>query len=107
MYGMNVLPAAGVDFGAVATNASVTRNLWVKNKGTLPLHLQEIGLVGLDAATFGVVSGCGTTLPVGEGCAVHVTFHPQSAGAKTAQLKVVTAENLVRTRGVTGTGVAH
>jgi hypothetical protein len=107
MYGMTVLPAAGVEFGAVATNATATQRLFVKNKSTLPLHLQAIEMVGSDAAEFSVASGCSATLPVGEGCMVRVTFHPHSTGSRTARLRIMAAEGLTRVRNVTGTGVAH
>ena len=85
------LAPASFDFGTVAAGAkSVTRDFAVRNEGSTALDLDRAAIVGADLDQFALAGDecTGATLAPGAECLVRVRFTPDSAGAKTARLRV-------------------
>lgn len=94
-------------FGIEATTSSRLLSVLVTNAGTGVLATDSsTGISGPSASDFGLSSGC-ALLPLGPGsnCAMQVTFHPLSTGAKTATLDVVTIGGPTVHVPLTGTGL--
>lgn len=91
---VSLLPAQ-LTFGSQSIGTiSAAQMITLKNSGDAALTFTGIGLVGSDAASFGIVAGGGNacpvsggTLAIGASCTVAVTFAPQSVGTKSASLK--------------------
>lgn len=86
------LSAIDLAFGAQeAGTRSAARTLLVENDGVAAAAVDRVALVGRDPDQF-VLAGdeCSdATLAPGASCALRVRFAPDSAGAKTARLRVV------------------
>lgn len=79
----------------------------VVNEGTAPLDVGTTGFSGLDPDQFRISTDTcvETTLTIGERCSVGIRFAPDSAGAKTAMLRVRTGAG-TQTASLSGEGVA-
>lgn len=78
----------------------------VHNGRQSPLHIASVDLGGDNEKLFSIVENqCGKTLAAGQECHVRVGFEPTTEGEKTAQLRLVTEGDAVRTKDITGTGV--
>jgi hypothetical protein len=63
-----------------------TANLY--NAGSTPLNLTSIKIGGTDPNDFTQTNNCPTSVPVGSGCQIKVTFTPTAAGNRQAELVV-------------------
>lgn len=120
LAGLGVLPAIGVptvsttplNFGNVTNGStSASQAVTISNSGTGTLNITSAVISGTDAADFSVVNNCSATLAAGLQCTVSVTFHPSTAGTKTANLSITDADSVAltpQTQIITlnGTGVA-
>jgi hypothetical protein len=85
------LAPAAHDFGEVASmEKSAPHTFAVRNDGSVPLDLGDVAIVGADLDQFGLAGDeCSeTTLAPGAECLARVRFAPDSAGAKTAKLRI-------------------
>ncbi len=85
------LAPSAFDFGAQATGSrSDGQAFAVRNDGTTPLDLSGVSIVGTDLDQFALAGDecTGEALAPGAECLVRVRFVPDSAGAKTARLRV-------------------
>jgi hypothetical protein len=102
------LSAASIGFGSQLLNAqSPSKAVSVTNAGQARLHVSEARIVGGGAASFAIVRDTcsGGTFPVGEACAIAVSFSPVSAGAQSATLRITDdAPNSPQTVPLTGSG---
>ena len=96
------LKPASLAFGEQPIGSSTTLNLWLRNKGTAPLTIQQFSLRGTDRSQFALRHRCGATLAAGAGCAVTVTFHPTSVGRKTALVRLIAGTDELRIRELSG-----
>ena len=86
-----------------------TKSFWLSNHSGAVLPIVSIRLQGLAKDQYRVAHTCGTAVAADAGCSIRVTFVPTSVGEKLASLKVVAlvaGQNVIRTRGLSGTGVA-
>jgi probable HAF family extracellular repeat protein len=88
-------------FGEQPIGSSTTLYLWLRNRGTAPLTIQQVSLRGTDRSQFALRHRCGTALAAGAVCGVVVTFHPTSAGSKTARVRLI-AGDTTRIRELSG-----
>lgn len=102
-----LLPTA-FDFGSQAAGAkSAGHDFVVRNDGTTAFDLGTVAIVGADLDQFALAGDecTGETLAPGAECVVRVRFAPDSAGAKSAKLRVGSAGGaLVSSLAGTGTG---
>jgi hypothetical protein len=87
---VTLMPAA-YDFGSQAAGSKSAGHAFaVRNEGSAPLDLSNVSIVGADLDQFALAGDecTGTTLAPGAECLVRVRFAPDSAGAKTAKLRV-------------------
>lgn len=85
------LSASAVNFGDVATNTTVLRQVRVSNPGKRALSFTAAPAV-LGAAEFAAGdSSCGATLAAGEECLTEVAFSPTAAGTFNATLTFTSA----------------
>ncbi len=84
-----------------AGSTSAARKFLLKNTGTPSLTLTSATLVSGDVSEFTVASESpATTLPGGGQFTLGVTFHPSSAGPKSALLRIVTTDPVDGTRDI-------
>lgn len=96
LHGQGLAPAATLtpssfDFGRVAVGARTAAHAFaVRNDGTGPLELGSVSVVGadLDQFSLGGEECTDAVLGPGEECQVRVRFGPDSAGAKSARLRI-------------------
>ena len=96
------LKPASLAFGEQPIGSSTRLNLWLRNKGTAPLTIQQFSVRGTDRSQFGLNHRCGAALAAGAGCGVTVTFQPTSAGRKTARVRLIAGTDEVRIRELSG-----
>ena len=87
--GAGVLTAssASVSFGSIAVGSSAAQSVSVTNTGTATVNLSQAAVSG---AGFSVTSGSTSTyIPVGQSATVQIQFLPQSAGALTGSLAMI------------------
>jgi hypothetical protein len=71
----------------VGTSSSPqTANLY--NAGSTPLNLTSIQIGGTNPNDFSQTNNCPTSVPVGGGCQIQVTFTPTAAGNRQAELNI-------------------
>jgi len=100
------LAPASLSFAAqTASTVSAAKAFTLSNTGGSPLTITSYSFTGTNVADFPQTHTCGTSLAAGAGCSISVTFKPAAAGARSANLSVVTSAGTV-TRTVSGTGVA-
>ena len=96
------LKPASLAFGEQPIGSSTRLNLWLRNKGTAPLTIQQFSVRGTDRSQFGLNHRCGAALAAGAGCGVTVTFQPTSAGSKTARVRLIAGTDELRIRELSG-----
>lgn len=81
---------ASVDYGTVAVGSSESRAFDILNRGSADLNVTDITLVGIDAGDFSIDNSPGsfTLGPNTTFEALSVSFVPQTAGNKTASLRI-------------------
>ncbi|HEV7614616.1 MAG TPA: choice-of-anchor D domain-containing protein [Solirubrobacterales bacterium] len=97
LSGLGVAPAVTLtpgayDFDPVAAGARGGAHAFaVRNEGSTALDLSAVAIVGADLDQFAVAGEecSGATLAPGAECLVRVRFAPDSAGAKSARLRIV------------------
>lgn len=85
------LSAQTVDFGAVATHTSQTREVLVSNVGTGALTFTAPAAVTGAAAFAAGLTSCGGSLEVGADCLAQVLFSPVASGTFNGTLAFTTA----------------
>lgn len=100
-----VLKPMALAFGEQALFTSRTVSFSLRNSGVVALPIVSMELRGTDRALFSLTHTCGTSVAMGETCAINVTFRPTTVGAKSAKLRVNAGGHISRTRLLTGTGV--
>jgi hypothetical protein len=93
-------------FGKRAVHSTHTETFWVKNKDKSRVRITSVELQGDNAGMFSVDHNCDDAIAVADQCRIDVTFKPTSAGEKQAELRILTSDKSMRTRALTGTGVA-
>jgi hypothetical protein len=88
--GVSLTPTS-LGFNAqVIGTVSAAQSVTLTNTGGGTLTIASIALAGVNAGEFSQTNNCGTSLAAGANCTISVTFTPASAGAKGAQVSVVT-----------------
>jgi streptogramin lyase len=105
------LTPKAISFGEIAVNeASATKTITLKNTGLGAMAIANggIAVTGTGAASFKVITTCGSTLAAGASCPVTVSFRPTALGTLTAELKVSdTAAESPQTVVLSGVGAAQ
>jgi len=76
-----------MDFGTVRVGVASQLNLKISNVGTTTLDINSIVLTGTNIAEFSKVKSC-SAIDGGSFCSIDVLLKPQSAGYKTATLRI-------------------
>ena len=103
---VNILERYRYNFGRVRVNRSATASFTLRNRGSIPLYIQDIDL---DGAGFRKSDNCPRILARGNSCRVRVRFEPNYVGDYRGQLEIdlTPAEDVrvdLRGRGVRGGG---
>lgn len=103
---VNILERYRYNFGRVRINRSETATFTLRNRGSIPLYIQDIDL---DGAGFRKSDNCPRILARGNSCRVRVRFEPDYVGIYRGQLEIdlTPAEDVrveLRGRGVRGGG---
>lgn len=86
------LSSSALNFGSVATNTTVSRQLLATNSGTGTLSWSASPVVSGDLAFAAGSTSCADTLAIGDSCLVEVLFSPTETGSFTGALAL--ASNL-------------
>lgn len=98
------LSTASLSFGEALVDRASQLSVQVTNNGGAPLSTPVITVT---AGTFGATHNCPSTLPVGQSCAVTVTFTPTAVGSYSGQTLEVRYGSLSsKSVALTGDGVA-
>jgi hypothetical protein len=97
----NALAFGNQDVGTKSAPQTVV----LKNINTAPLTINGITIVGADAQDFTQTNKCGTSLPPGRSCQIHVTFAPKRVADLTASVQV-NYQGGPQLVSLTGTGVS-
>ncbi len=103
------LDAIAHEFGSVVSGAtSMPVQVTVTNSGSAPSGAVAVAISGPDAADFGVASdGCsGQPIAVGASCVFTMSFHPTTAGPKSAAFAVSATPGGTATTSASGTALA-
>jgi hypothetical protein len=85
---LNLSPSS-LDFGTQKVGTkSPPQTVTAINDGSSTLTVASIGFKGSDPQDFAQTNDCGTSIPVGARCHIHVVFKPQAGGARSASLNV-------------------
>lgn len=95
-----------ITFGKTALFFKRTDSFVVRNHGNSAVRNLKVDLAGGNANVFSLDNGCGESLAPGQQCEVKVSFEPTSEGDKSAEVRLTAGNEAVRTRPVTGQGVA-
>lgn len=95
-----------IAFGKRPLFTSHTESFWVRGKDQQPVRISNVEVSGGNEKVFTVSNQCQGTLKMQEDCRIDVKFEPTSEGEKTAEIRITSSDNSVRTRQVTGSGVA-
>src|SRR4029077_12153596 len=60
----------------------------LKNIDSSTLKINGITIAGSNPKSFGETNNCGTSLPAGASCRIHVSFRPKTIGNLTALVQV-------------------
>jgi hypothetical protein len=104
---ISVSPAS-LNSGTVSVGfSSNPQTATINNTGAADLGITSIGISGADANQFSQTNNCPASLTAGSSCNVQVTFTPTSAGAKNANLTIVSndADTPTTNVGLSGTGI--
>ncbi|HET7202782.1 MAG TPA: choice-of-anchor D domain-containing protein [Steroidobacteraceae bacterium] len=78
----------------------------VRNHGKTAVRNLKVELTGANENVFSIDNKCGDSLAPGQQCEIRVGFEPTSDGEKSAEVRITAGDGAVRTRRVTGSGVA-
>ena len=84
----SVLSRTTADFNNVKVGSSSQAKVRLTNIGNTSFSIQRIALVARSRANFSETNNCRHSLAAGANCSIVVTFHPQSIGRFTAEVKV-------------------
>jgi hypothetical protein len=101
----SVQPEA-MTFGRTPLFLKRAESFVVRNHGKSALRNVKVELGGYNENVFSIDNQCGESLAPGQQCEIRVSFEPTSDGDKSAELRVTAGGDAVRTRQVTGSGVA-
>lgn len=103
-FGVSALTPASLSFGdQVLTTVALNQTITFANTSGSLLNIISISVSG----DFQVIDSCPDVLTIGDICLINVTFTPQSLGAASGTLTIVTnALNSPQTAPLTGNGVA-
>jgi hypothetical protein len=103
---MYTVKPSEADFGSSALGTTTTSKFWLRNKHpSADLTLQSIAVIGTNRDEFSLSHTCGAPVAPDMGCSIRVTFHPETAGPKSAAVRVTAGDGSLRTRPLTGLGV--
>ncbi len=106
--------AQAVEFGQLRVGRNLTRSVTVTNSGEGSLEVRGADIIGIDSASFSIVSGGGAfTLPPGASRSLSILFAPTTAGGKNGESATKSATLLLTSNAptspnsipITGTGV--
>jgi hypothetical protein len=95
-----------ITFGKTPLFFKRTDTFVVRNHGKSAVRNVRAELTGGNEKVFSLENGCGDSLAPGQQCEIKVGFEPTSDGDKSAELRITAGNEAVRTRRVTGSGVA-
>jgi hypothetical protein len=95
-----------ITFGRTPLFFKRTDAFTVRNHGQAPIRNLKVELEGYNEQVFSLDNQCGETLAPNQQCEVRVSFEPKSEGNKTTQVRLTAGAESVRTRAVSGQGVA-
>ncbi|PYR31953.1 MAG: hypothetical protein DMF90_24625 [Acidobacteria bacterium] len=100
------LNTASIRFqGNLANGRNLVRHATLRNTGSTTLHIASIVVSGFDPSDFTQVNDCAVTLAIAKSCVIEVTFAPQAAGKRNAEITIVSnAVGSPHTVHLTGTG---
>lgn len=112
------LSSTSVSMGSELVNQlSSPKVVTLKNAGTGPLAISNIGVGGLNSADFPLTKTCSTTLATGASCTISVSFKPLATGVRDAQIVItdgagtqyvtLTGTGLSASSGTPGVSLAH
>jgi P pilus assembly chaperone PapD len=102
--GLSVTPASA-SFGSVVTGNTKSQAIQLKNNGSANLTISQASATGTGFSVSGITLPL--TLAPGQSGAVNVQYAPQSVGASTGAVSIVSdAPNSPATAALSGTGVA-
>jgi hypothetical protein len=79
-----------LNFGSQPVHTtSVARKIAVMNKGSVPVSISRIGVVGTNAGDYAETNTCGTSIAPGATCKITVTFTPLATGHRTADISII------------------
>jgi hypothetical protein len=100
------LSSTSLSMGSELVNQSSSPStVTMKNAGTGPLTISNIGVGGLNSADFPLTKNCPATLATGASCTLTVYFKPLATGARDAQI-VITDSVGTQYVTLTGTGLS-
>jgi hypothetical protein len=81
---------ASLNFGnQLHGTSSVAKPVTLINQGNIPLNVLTVAFTGTGATSFAETTICiATAVPARRTCTVSVTFHPTTAGSKSAMLQI-------------------
>ena len=95
-----------ITFGRTALFFKRTDTFVVRNHGNSAIRNLKVDLTGGNENVFSIANGCGESLAPNQQCEIKVSFEPTSDGDKSAEVRVTAGNEAVRTRRVSGSGVA-
>ena len=83
------LSTAALAFGSVAVNtASAAQAVSLTNTGSAALPVTGISFSGAGGSAYSQTNNCGTSVAVGSGCTINVTFTPAATGKLNGKMTV-------------------
>lgn len=100
------LSPSTVSFGSVNVgSSSASETVTLSSTGTADLTISSISITGTDSSDFAETNNCGTSLNTGSDCTITVTFKPEAAGTRSAELSIATnASSSPASVSLSGTG---
>jgi ankyrin repeat protein len=111
---VSVLLQSSISLSKIALNfspqvirtSSAPQKVKLINIGNSAVTIRSIAVTGTDATDFGETNTCPSTLPVGQGCIISVTFTPTQLGMRTAAVTITdSAPGSPQSVALSGTGV--
>jgi phospholipase C len=98
----SVASATETHYGTLLVGSSRDETILLTNYGSSPMAIDSVTTVGDFTRDQG---GCGTSLPPGKHCALHVKFKPAATGVRTGALTITDSDpSSPQTVNLTGTG---
>ena len=88
------LTSTSTSFGAQARGTTTSPvAVYLQNVGSAPLALSSITIGGVSPSDFLQVNNCGTSVAVGQGCIIWVSYSPSSSSAASSQCLITVNDN--------------